>query len=51
MRQTKDEITDAFVEKQLMRKNIDVVGAGCVRDNVGKIVVEGHKLLEVWKEH
>ena len=37
--------------KQLVRKNRDVVGAGCVRDNVGKIVVEEEKLLEVWKEH
>ena len=39
------------VAKQLVRKNRDVVGAGCVRDNVGKIVVEEEKLLEVWKEH
>ena len=27
------------VAKQLVRKNRDVVGAGCVKDNVGKIVV------------
>ena len=27
------------------------MGAGCVKDNVGKIVVEEDKLLEVWKEH
>ena len=39
------------VAKQLMRKNRDVVGAGCVKDNVGKIVVKEDKLLEVWKEH
>ena len=39
------------VAKQLVRKNRDVVGAGCVRDNSGKIVVEEDKLLEVWKEH
>ena len=39
------------VAKQLVRKNRDVVGAGCVRDNAGKIVVEEEKLLEVWKEH
>ena len=39
------------VAKQLVRKNRDVVGAGCVKDNVGKIVVEEDKLLEVWKEH
>ena len=30
---------------------LDVVGAGSVRDNFGKIVVEENKLLEVWKEH
>ena len=35
------------VAKQLVRKNSDVVGAGCVRDNLGKIVVEEDKLLEV----
>ena len=39
------------VAKQLVRKNRDVVGAGCVKDSVGKIVVEEDKLLEVWKEH
>ena len=39
------------VAKQLVRKNKDVVGAGCVKVNVGKIVVEEDKLLEVWKEH
>ena len=39
------------VAKQLVRKNRDVVGAGCVKDNVGKIVVEEDKLLEVWKKH
>ena len=39
------------VAKQLVRKNRDVVGAGCVKDNVGKIIVEEDKLLEVWKEH
>ena len=35
------------VAKQLVRKNKDVVGAGCVKDNIGKIVVEEEKLLEV----
>ena len=39
------------VAKQLVRKNRDEVGAGCVKDNIGKIVVEEDKLLEVWKEH
>jgi hypothetical protein len=39
------------VAKQLVKKNRDVVGAGCGKDNVGKIVVEEDKLLEVWKKH
>ena len=33
------------VAKQLVRKNKDVVGAGYLKDNVGKIVVEEDKLL------
>ena len=40
-----------IVAKQLVRKNKDVVGAGCVKNNVGKIVMEEDKLLKVWKEH
>ena len=39
------------VAKQLVRKNRNVVGAGCVRDNSGKIVVEENRLLKVWNEH
>ena len=39
------------VAKQLVRKNRDVVGAGCVKDNDGKIAVEEDKLLEVWREY
>ena len=42
-----------LVQKHINMKNclnklchIDVVGAGCVKDNVGKIVVEEDKLLE-----
>ena len=37
--------------KQLLMEKRDVVGAGCVNDNVGKIIVEEDKLLKVWKEH
>ena len=39
------------VAKQLVKKNRDMVGAGCGKDNVGKIVLEEDKLFEVWKEH
>ena len=35
------------VAKQLVRKNRDVVGAGCVKDNVGKIVVKEDKLESI----
>ena len=37
--------------KHLVRKTTDALGAGCLRDNSGKIVVEEDKLLKVWKEH
>ena len=39
------------VAKQLVRKNRDVASAGCVKDNVGEIVVDEDRLLVVWKEH
>ena len=39
------------VAKQLVRKNRDVVGANCVKDDEGKVVVEEVKLLEVWRAH
>ena len=35
------------VAKQIVRKNGDVVGGGCVKDTDGKIVVEEEKLMEV----
>ena len=34
-----------------MNKNKDVVGASCVKDNDGKIVVEEDKMMEVWRAH
>jgi hypothetical protein len=39
------------VAKQLVRKNRDVVGEGCIKDTDGKIVVEDDKLMEVWRAY
>ena len=39
------------VAKQLMNRNRDVVGASCVKDSIGKIVVEEDRLMEVWRAH
>jgi len=36
------------VAKQIVRKNKDVMGSGCVKDSNGKIVVEAEKLMEAW---
>ena len=47
-----DEKGNLFrVAKQLVKRNIDVVGANCVKDSDGKIEVEEDKLMEVWKAH
>ena len=47
-----DEKGNLFrVAKQLVKRNIDVVGANCVKDSDGKIVVEEDKLMEVWRAH
>ena len=35
----------------LVNRNRDVVGASCVKDIIGKIVVEEDRLMEVWKAH
>ena len=32
-------------------KKRDVVGASCVKDSIGKIVVEEDRLMEVWRAH
>ena len=34
---------------QLVSRNRDVIGAGCVKDDVVRVVVEENKLLEVWR--
>jgi hypothetical protein len=39
------------VAKQIVRKNRDVVGGGCVKNTVGKVVVEGEELMDVWSAH
>ena len=39
------------VAKQIVKKNQDVVGGGCVKDTEGKIVFEEEKLMEVWRAH
>src|SRR5271163_4445121 len=39
------------VAKQIVKKNRDVVGGGCVKDVDGKSVVEEEKLLEVWRRY
>jgi len=39
------------VAKQIVRKNRDVVGGGCVKDTDGKIVVEEERLMEVWRAY
>ena len=38
------------VAKQMLRKNRDVVGGGCVKDKDGKIVVEEEK-IKVWRDY
>ena len=39
------------VAKQMVRKNRDVVGGGCVKGKDGKIVVEEEKIKEVWRDY
>ena len=47
-----DEKGNVFrVAKQMVRRNRDVVGAGCVKGSDGKIVVDEDKLMEVWRAH
>ena len=44
----KDKKGNVFwVAKQLVFRNRDVMGAGCVKNDAGKVVVEKHKLLKV----
>ena len=35
------------VAKQLVNRNRDVVGASCVKDSDGKVIVEEDRLMEV----
>ena len=47
-----DEKDNLFrVAKQMVNRNRDVVGANCVNNSDGKIVVEEDRLMEVWRAH
>jgi hypothetical protein len=35
----------------LVKKNADVVGSGCIKDEAGKIVVEEGELKETWRKY
>src|SRR6478735_7561548 len=37
------------VVKQMVRRNIDIVGGGSIRNKEGKIVVEKDEMKEVWR--
>jgi len=39
------------IAKQIVRRNKDVVGGGCVKDADRKIVVDEDKMTEVWRTH
>ena len=39
------------VAKQIVNRNKDVVGAGCVKDTDGNVVVDDEKLMEVWRAY
>jgi hypothetical protein len=39
------------VAKQMVKKNRDVVGGGCVRDVDGTIVADETRTMEIWKRH
>ena len=47
-----DEKGNLFrVAKHLVNRNRNIVGAHCVKDSDGKIVVEEDRLMEVWRAH
>ena len=39
------------VAKQIVRKNKEVVGGGCVKDRKGKLVVDEEKIKETWRQY
>lgn len=52
MLEREDEQRKVFrVAKQIIGKNKDVVGGGCIKDENGKIVVEDEQIKEVWKKY
>ena len=46
---SKDKVFAAV--KQMISKNKDVVGGGCVKDAGGNIVVESERLKDTWRSH
>jgi len=39
------------IANQMVKKNQDVVGAGCMKDVDGSIVMDGEKIMETWKKY
>ena len=39
------------VAKQMKRKNWDIVGGGCVKDENGEIVTDEGERMEAWRRH
>ncbi len=39
------------VAKQMTKRNVEVVGEGCVKDSKGKIIVDDSKVMERWREY
>ena len=39
------------VAKQIVGRNRDVVGGGCVKDVSGKVVIDEEQLMETWRAH
>ena len=37
--------------EQMVKRNRDVTGAGCIRNAKGKVVMKESELREVWRSH
>ena len=37
--------------EQMVKRNRDVTGAGCIRNAKGKVVMEESELREIWRSH
>src|SRR5580658_4452717 len=40
-----------LTRKQMVSKNKDIAGDGCIKDSEGNVVVEQDKIKEVWRKH